>query len=351
MSFDKIRKHWQVYLNEAAWQIVYKAGILMSAAIKGKTNGRFSDTDFLLKERRLSVAIGIPAYNEQGRIGLLLSQVLRQNNFGISESSLNVSGSTDRTCEEVMDVMNHYGADNLLKIIDKKERAGKAAALDEILQRCSSDIVIFLDGDVRLHDKCFHEILKQFLFNDSVGVVSGNVASVISCKKGLFSVISRLERQMHHELCMDFVRDGASPKVNGTFFADKRTAINHLPKHVVSDDEYVSWHAQSKGYRVSYAPKAIVYTKDPENFKDYIAKRRRIFVGHFLIKKTIGYTVPTIRFSKIIPKLLNFLVLEKSKFFNFLVMLVMQFTAYILAISDVVLGKIPYQYRVESAKF
>jgi cellulose synthase/poly-beta-1,6-N-acetylglucosamine synthase-like glycosyltransferase len=147
------------------------------------------------------------------------------------------------------------------------------------------------------------------------------------------------------------VREGRSPKVNGTFFAVKKSVISHLPRHVVSDDEYVSWNAQSKGYRVAYAPEAIVYTKDPETFKDYIAKRRRIFVGHFLMKKTMGYTVPTTRFSKIMPKLLGFLSREKSKAPDFLVMLVMQFIAYVLAISDMVLGKIPYRYRVESAKF
>lgn len=302
-------------------------------------------------DKKFSLTIGIPAYNERGRIGCLLRQVLHQNTVQLDTIIVNTSGSTDGTQEEVFSVAKYYNASYLIEIIDSHERAGKAAALDAILKACNSDIVIFLDGDVKLHDKCFDEILKPFLFDDSVGVVSGNVAPLNGNNEGVFYFISRLERQIHHELCVDLMRKGMAPKVNGTFFAVKRNLISHLPRHVVSDDEYVSWNAQRKGHRVVYAPKAIVYTKDPESFRDYIAKRRRIFVGHFLIKKTMGYTVPTARFTKIIPKFLNFLMRDKSELLNFLVMLVMQFAAYILAISDMILGNIPYRYRVESAKF
>ncbi|MDI6846683.1 MAG: glycosyltransferase, partial [Candidatus Bathyarchaeia archaeon] len=219
--------------------------------------------------------------------------MLHQNNVQVDKIIVNTSGSTDGTQEEVISVAECYNAPYLIKIIDNHERAGKAAALDEILKACNSDIVIFLDGDVKLRNECFKEILEPFLFDDSVGVVSGNVVPLNNNKRGLFSFISRLERQLHHELCMDFMREGETPKVNGTFFAMRRNVVSHLPRYVVSDDECISWCAQRKGYRVVYAPNAIVYTKDPENCKDYVAKRRRIFAGHFLIKKTMGYTVPT----------------------------------------------------------
>ncbi|MDI6846682.1 MAG: hypothetical protein QMD23_00895, partial [Candidatus Bathyarchaeia archaeon] len=59
----------------------------------------------------------------------------------------------------------------------------------------------------------------------------------------------------------------------------------------------------------------------------------------------------TMRFSEIIPKLLNFSMKEKRKVFHILVMLFLQFASYTLAISDSIMGNIPYRYRVESAKF
>jgi len=139
--------------------------------------------------------------------------------------------------------------------------------------------------------------------------------------------------------------------VNGTFFAFRKNVVNHLPRYTVSDDEYVSWCAQRKSYRVVYAPNAIAYTKDPENCRDYVSKRRRIFAGHFLIKKTTGYTVPTTRFSDIIPRLFKFWIREKRTIFYILVTLFLQFVSYVLAISDVIASNVPYRYRVESAKF
>jgi len=321
----------------------------MNKAIRSEKS---SNNDFLEHEnKKFSVTIGIPAYNERGRIGSLLRQVLSQNNTQIDEIIVNTSGSNDGTQDEVISVAKFYDAFSLIKIIDKHKRAGKAAALDDILKTCHSDIVIFLDGDVKLHKKCLKEILKPFVFDDSVGVVSGNVISLNENGEGLFSFISRLERQLHHELCMNLVCRGQAPKVNGTFFALRTNVVNHLPHYVVSDDEYVSCHAQSKGYRVAYASNAIVYTKDPGNCRDYIAKRRRIFAGHSLIKKTIGYTVPTTRLTEIIPALLKFSIREKKKVFHILALLLLQFASYILAISDITTGNVPYRYRVESAKF
>jgi cellulose synthase/poly-beta-1,6-N-acetylglucosamine synthase-like glycosyltransferase len=302
-------------------------------------------------DRRLTVSIGIPAYNERGRIGLLLGQVLRENGNHIDKVILNVSGSTDGTQNEVTASTRDCGASSLVKVIDNHERAGKAAALDGILKVCDSDIVIFVDGDVKLNRGCFKEILTPFQYDDSIGVVSGNVMSLNGNKEGLFSFISKFERQLHHELCLDLICENESPKVNGTFFAVRRKVIDHLPQQTVSDDEYISWWAQKKGYRVVYAPNAVVYTKDPENCKDYIAKRRRIFTGHLLIKKTMGYTVPTTRVSRVIPRLLRFSIGEKGKILDLLAMLCLQVVSYTLAITDVAMGNVPYRYRVESGKF
>ncbi len=302
-------------------------------------------------DKKLGVTIGIPAYNEQRRIGCLLRQVLNKKSFQADKVIVNVSGSTDGTRDEIIATIKRCKASSLVRIIDNCERSGKAAAVDEILKARDSDIVIFVDADVKLHDECFNEILKPFLLDTSVGVVSGNVMPLNGDKKGLFSFISVFERQLHHELCLNLMRKKEAPKVNGTFFTVRKNVISHLPYHTVSDDEYISCCAQRKGYRVVYAPNAIVYTKDPENCKDYIAKRRRIFTGHLLIKKNIGYTVPTTRVSEIIPSLFKFLIREKRRILDMFVMLCLQCISYILAIFDVVTGDIPYCYRVESGKF
>ena len=310
--------------------------------------GKMSNDGFAARKNKLGVAVGIPAYNERGRVGCLLRQVLCQNDFHPDKIIVNASGSTDGTQDEIASIAKHV---SLIRMIDNSERTGKAEALNEILEMCDTDLVIFIDADVKLNAGCLRKILKPFFSNNSVGVVSGNVAPLTGNGRGFFVYISWLERTLHHELCMDLINRGKPSKVNGTFFAVRRKVIERLPKNTVSDDEYVSWFAQRKGYSVTYAPNAIVYTKDPENFWDYVAKRRRIFAGHFLIKKTLGYVVPTTRIDEIAPRLLKLSIREKRRIPYFLFMLFLQFLSYILALADVSAGNIPYRYRVESAKF
>jgi cellulose synthase/poly-beta-1,6-N-acetylglucosamine synthase-like glycosyltransferase len=301
--------------------------------------------------KRMSVVIGIPAYNERKRIRALLNQIMNQKEVQIDKIILNISGSTDGTDEEVAAATRFFPQSPSIQIIDKHVRAGKAAAVDEILSACNSDILILTDGDVRLNDRCLEQILKPFFLDTSVGVVSGNVMSLNDGGNNLFSFVSQLERQLHHELCMDLVGKSQAPKVNGTFFALRTKMITCLPHQTVSDDEYVSCCTQKKGYRVAYAPNAVVYTKDPENCRDYVAKRRRILVGHFLIRKELGYRVPTAQLSEIVPRMLKHLAKEKKQVLPVSAMFLLQCISYVLAVFDTITGTVPYFYRVESAKF
>ena len=315
-----------------------------------RAKGRFNISFQTVNGGKLSVTVGVPAYNERSRIGYLLRQIVDQKDVALNCVIFNVSGSTDGTNNEITSAADDCDVSSLVKIIDNHARAGKAAALNDILRTCNSDIVIFIDGDVKLEDKCLRKVLEPFLQVPSVGVVSGNVVS-LNAGGGLFSFISQLERLLHHELCIYLTQMNQAPKVNGTFFAVKTGVINRLPNETVSDDEYISCCAQKKGYRIAYAPEAVVYTKDPDGFQDYVARRRRIFAGHFLIRRTMGYAVPTTRFSQIVPRLLRYTVRHKKKVFQVSIMLLLQLLAYFLAFSDVATGNIQYCYRVDSAKF
>lgn len=322
--------------------------------MRGMREGLFkADLNLTEHFNKFNVAVGIPAYNERGRIGRLLYQLLCQKDVQLREIIINISGSTDGTQDEIISTARCCNASSLVKVIDTNKREGKAAALDAILNACSSDIVIFLDADAKLHNGCLKEILKPFI-DGSVGLVGGNVMPIntnINGDKRFFHIVSRLERQLHHQICMDCMAKKEAPKVNGTFFALRKHLVNYLPYNTVSDDEYFSWYVQHKGYSVVYAPDAIVYTKDPENFRDYISKRRRIFAGHFFLKKEIGYSVPTIKLKKVFPSLLKLWIKEKQGIFHLFTMLFLQFISYVFAIIDVISNNVPYCYRVESAKF
>jgi len=308
-----------------------------------KAERRFNESPQNGMDRRGEVTVGVPAYNERGRIGCLLHQILDQKDVVLENVIFNVSGSTDGTSDEITSAAQNCSASSLVKIIDNHVRAGKAAALNDILRTCDSDVLIFIDGDVRLGESCLRNILNPFSQVPSVGVVSGNVMS-LNDDGSVFSFISQLERQLHHELCLYLALTNQAPKVNGTFFAIKKGVVSCLPTETVSDDEYISCCAQKKGYRVVYVPEAVVYTRDPAGFQEYVAKRRRIFGGHFLIKEAMGYTVPTTRFSQTVPRLLRYSMRHRKNIFYTSVMVLLQLVAYVLAFSDVAAGNVRYRY-------
>jgi cellulose synthase/poly-beta-1,6-N-acetylglucosamine synthase-like glycosyltransferase len=120
---------------------------------------------------------------------------------------------------------------------------------------------------------------------------------------------------------------------------------------VVSDDEYISWCAQTIGYKVIYAPRAKVYTKDPMNLRDYLSKRKRILSGHFLIKNTLRYDVPTADMVILLPEFAR-LTLKNWKRIQWLApMVLFELWCRLSAQVDALRKNVSPRYRVNSAKF
>jgi biofilm PGA synthesis N-glycosyltransferase PgaC len=299
---------------------------------------------------KANVAIGIPAYNERGRISRLLLMLISQIGENVNEIIVNTSGSTDGTDKEANEVLHSCSESLSVKIINHGEKMGKAAALNQILTHVESDIIVFIDADTLPGEKCIDKIITPFLSNKNLGLTSGNVLSMNN-GKGLLSFASRFQRELHHEVCKDLLSRDLAPKVNGTFFAVRKKLIKHIPHYVISDDEFISYHVQNQGYVVFYVPDAIVYTKDPTDIRGYIAKRRRIYEGHILIKRQLNHTVPTASMCLVFPSFFKLMSKYWGKMLKIITIFFIELICRFIAILDVVRGKIPYSYRVESAKF
>jgi len=299
------------------------------------------------------ITIGIPAYNEEGSIKRLIRDLLSQIDSGVVEIIVNSSGSTDGTAKEVLEAAKVKGRQSCeVKLIDGKQRLGKAAAMDEILCKSTGDIVVFVDADTKLGKQCINHLAGPLLKGKDVGVVSGNVLPLCSNKRDTwFSFMSEFQRELHHQLCMRLTNQNKPVKVNGTFFAMRKGVVGRLPHDVVSDDEYISCHAQNLGYNIAYVSEAKVYTMDPTNIRDYISKRRRILGGHYLIRNALGYSVPTTRIDLLLPEFGKLALKHWRKVFYVLDMVFLEFVSRLLAFLDAFRSKVSPWYRVDSAKF
>ncbi len=262
------------------------------------------------------------------------------DNLLIEEIIVETSGSTDETEMKAREIMR---SDSRIKILSKKERKGKSAALDTILQNSKEEVVVLIDGDVFLGDNCVSTLIKPFLNDRKVGVASGTVISKME-EKQLFGFLSHFIREQHRELCTHLTEMNMTPKVDGTFYAVRRSAVDGFPTYVVSDDEYASWRAQSKGFKVVYVPEAVVYAEDPASFSDFIEWQKRIIIGQLYMRKHFNYVVPTTRASILLPIFLKLTRKHWRGFHNISTMLLLEFVSLIFSFRMFFQHEIPYIY-------
>lgn len=168
---------------------------------------------------------------------------------------------------------------NLEFFLDPGE--GKSYALNLLFEKVRSsdkeDIIILTDGDVFVGENSVNEILKSFK-NQSVGCMTGKPVSVDSRKKK-YGYWSKLLYAGVDFVRKDLSKDKKFFQCSGYLFAIRNGIINEIPLDVPEDCiiPYLVW---KKGYEVIYTPRAEVFVKYPDNWKDWINQRIRTIKAH-----------------------------------------------------------------------
>ncbi len=122
---------------------------------------------------KLTVTIGIPAYNEEANIKNMLESVLKQKeeSFILERILVVLDGCTDNTLKIVISIAKK---DKRIKIINDGKRTGKATRLNKILEMNKSDFIFFIDADIALERNIeLEEMILEFINNKKVNVVAG----------------------------------------------------------------------------------------------------------------------------------------------------------------------------------
>jgi len=267
------------------------------------------------------VSIGIPAYNEEKNITNILNALLNQElkSVVIKEIIVVSDGSTDRTCELVRDFIKKHKTKKI-RLIAYKERKGKWFAINVFLKESSSKYLILESAD-NIPDKNAVELLISALRKPNVGMVASKIVPII--KKNLFwERIGSLLYQLHHFASLE------NPKF-GEMIAFKKV-FKSIPKTIV-DEEEIARIVQNKGFFGVYEPRAIVYIKTPNNLREFISQRRRIFCGHFYLAKNKRYVASTFENKRVIKIIMSKKVKKDFIFFS---LLFFEFVSRILGFYD-----------------
>lgn len=233
-----------------------------------------------------SVTVGICAYNEESNIESSIRSAFRQtqDRFSIEEVIVVSSGSTDGTDSIVSGLTDEYPR---LKLYVEPERRGKNSAINLLLEKKKTDIVVLLNADNTLKDPDTLERLVSRLFEPSdppVGIVGGHPVPT-NDPNGIVGYAVHLLWSMHHCISLTY------PKIGELVaFRDIGT---RLPLNSQSDEDILRMKLEESGYVGAYAEDAIILNRGPETFRDFIKQRTRVNVGEVYMKKLYGYNIPT----------------------------------------------------------
>ena len=217
------------------------------------------------------VSIIIPARNAAKTIATCLQAVLKQKGFTESYEVIVIDdGSTDVTAA----VANGFG----VRVIRLEESQGPAAARNAGAAVAKGEILVFTDSDCEPAPDWLVELVKPFEDPAVVGVrgayhtkQTGWVPRFMQQEYGFkYALIVGLDS-------IDFI-DTYSAAYRSDVFHENRGFETAFPAPSVEDQEF-SFRLARKGYRMVFAPDAVVYHLHDRNLGEYV--RRKFGIGYW----------------------------------------------------------------------
>ena len=245
----------------------------------------------LFTSKRPLVSIIVPAYNE-GKVIANCIESIMGSAYRRFEIILVDDGSKDGTYE----VMKRYAHSRRIKVVSQPNR-GKAAALNTGISLSRGEILFFVDADGIFTPTTIQRMLDGFV-SEKVGAVCGNDAPVN---------LDRLQTQL---MCIQthvgtgFVRRALAeinclPIVSGNIGAFRRSVLEKTGpfstgfaaenpekpwetrqsgpflEGFIGEDLELTWRVHKAGYKVNFAPRAVVLAEVPPTVKSLWKQRVR----------------------------------------------------------------------------
>ena len=246
--------------------------------------------------KKLTVTIGIPAYNEAKSISKLLDSIRAQKlaTAEIKEILVRSDGSTDDTAAIVKQYKKILPP---LQLWDAKERIGMSAGLTNIALMSTGDLFIGLDADSTLADSSVLENICREFANPRVGLVSPNV-------------LPHPGRTFIEKLAVTWITFWINTRedylngdnVNNHFgcATAMRSEIAHqltIPDDIIGPHDFIYFFAKKLGYEYRYLSHTRVYYHVASSLPDYLKQTARHhtakngIIEHFGPETLISYQV------------------------------------------------------------
>jgi glycosyltransferase involved in cell wall biosynthesis len=226
-----------------------------------------------MKQATISVSVGIVAHNEAKNIAAVIADISSQMQSGWSLTTIYVAcgGCTDDTVAIVKSLHNKY-----VVLIENPKREGKAADEQKIFDRCTDDILVLFDADVRLKDtRVIDRLITTFTDNPDISLVGGNArpnTPKTFFEKAVYTTFMTLDESRHTIHGGNNVY-GAS----GQCLALRKSLYQQIrfPKGIIAEDDFIYFTNLKNHGGFRYCKEAIVHYHLPKNLPDYFRQTLR----------------------------------------------------------------------------
>lgn len=205
------------------------------------------------------VSIIVPAYNEEVVLANCLRSIL-QSQYSPYEVICVDDGSTDGTYA----VARRIAAEDARVTALTQANAGKGAALNTGIARARGTVLLLVDADGLFQPHTLTRMLKGFRHSD-IGAVCGNdrTVNLDRVQTRFLALIGHLgtglmRRALHELHCLPIVSGNI-----GAYRRDVLAMVGDVRTDTVGEDLELTWRVYGAGYRVAFAPYAVLYAESP----------------------------------------------------------------------------------------
>lgn len=225
-------------------------------------------------DKKFTVTVGIPAYNEAANILNILNSILSQEStiFSLEKIIVACDGSTDGTPELVK---SFSGKNPIVQLVSDEERLGKSGRMNQMIRLNQSDILATFDADVVLENShTLHHLIKPFE-DKRVGLVGGS--DVPFPGENFFQSLVVAAVDLWRYTRESYNNGDTVHNSHGAVIVLKKEFADqaNIPTDQNGDDNFLYFRSKVLKYKFYYAPLAVVRHREPKTPHDFILQRGR----------------------------------------------------------------------------
>lgn len=221
-----------------------------------------------------TVEVALSAFDEEAGIADRLRNLFASDYPAQKLRVLLVSdGSADATVARARAL-----GESRLTILEHRARAGKAAALNAALARCTAEVVVFADARQRFASDAIARLAAHFA-DPTIGAVSGalEITPAASATGAGVDAYWRYEKALRAAEA----RFDSCIGCTGAIYAIRRALYTPLPADTLLDDVVVPMQIAARGARVIHDPAARAFEPQPLEPSAERRRKARTIAGNF----------------------------------------------------------------------